>query len=186
MSAPSTMIRAEAGGEAEAVARLVTDAFVTQQVASLVDSLRRSDAWIDGLSFVAELGGRIVGHVLFTRALLDAPAKLVDVLVLSPLAVAPEQQGRGIGSGLMRSALAVVEQRPEPLIFLEGSPSFYPRFGFKPAESLRFCKPSLRIPDAAFMVRLQPTYEPYFTGTLVYSEPFWRHDCVGLRERLPR
>ena len=27
-----------------------------------------------------------------------------------------------------------------------------------------------------------PGYEPWMTGTLVYSEPFWAHDCVGLRE----
>jgi putative acetyltransferase len=27
-----------------------------------------------------------------------------------------------------------------------------------------------------------PAYEPWMTGTLVYAEPFWRHDAVGLRD----
>jgi putative acetyltransferase len=44
-----------------------------------------------------------------------------------------------------------------------------------------FRKPSLRIPDAAFRVRLLPSYEPWMSGTLIYSEIFWRHDAVGLR-----
>jgi putative acetyltransferase len=25
-------------------------------------------------------------------------------------------------------------------------------------------------------------YEPWMTGTFVYSNTFWDHDCVGLRE----
>ena len=43
-------------------------------------------------------------------------------------------------------------------------------------------KPSLRIPDAAFQVLRLPGYEPWMTGTMVYSEVFWRHDSVGLRQ----
>ena len=44
-----------------------------------------------------------------------------------------------------------------------------------------FRKPSLRIPDAAFQVMVLPAYEPWMTGTLVYSATFWEYDCVGLR-----
>jgi hypothetical protein len=42
--------------------------------------------------------------------------------------------------------------------------------------------PSLRIPDAAFQVARLSAYEPWMTGTFVYSETFWDLDCVGLRE----
>jgi len=45
-----------------------------------------------------------------------------------------------------------------------------------------FRKPSLRIPDAAFQVLKLPAYEPWMTGTFVYSPTFWEHDCVGLRD----
>jgi putative acetyltransferase len=31
------------------------------------------------------------------------------------------------------------------------------------------------------MVHSLPAYEPWMTGTLVYADPFWRLDCVGLR-----
>ena len=180
------ILRAERASEAATVGEVVTTSFARFAVAELVDGLRASDVWIDGLSFVAETDGKIVGHLLFTRSLLDAERKLVDVLVLSPLGVRPEYQRRGIGSALVRYGLEQVCDRREPLVFLEGSPSFYPRFGFEPGGPSGFRKPSLRIPDAAFQVVKQPTYDgSWMTGTLVYADLWWRHDCIGLRgERL--
>ena len=74
-------------------------------VASLVDTLRETITPTEGLSLVAEHDGQIVGHVMFTRSLLDAPRRLVEVQVLSPLAVMPEHQKRGIGSALVRHGL---------------------------------------------------------------------------------
>src|SRR5688572_11137633 len=50
-------------------------------IATLIDALRASWAWDDETSFVAERGGSLVGQVLYTHALLDAPRELVDVLV---------------------------------------------------------------------------------------------------------
>jgi putative acetyltransferase len=150
-----------------------------------VGVLRASPDWIDGLSFVAVLDREIVGHVLFTRGLLDAPRRLGEVLVLAPVSVASAWQGRGIGSALLRYALEQVRNRPEPLVFLEGSPRFYPRFGFQPGGPLGFRRPSLRIPEPAFQVVRLPAYEPWMTGTLVYSRVFWDLDCVGLRDLTP-
>jgi putative acetyltransferase len=151
-------------------------------VVDLVDTLRGTITPTDGLSLVAELDGQIVGHVMFTRSLLDAPQRLVEVQVLSPLAVMPEHHQRGIGSALVRHGLKALAERAVPLVFLEGDPAHYSRFGFVPGGDLGFRKPSLRIPDGAFQALRLPEYEPWMTGTLVYSEPFWRHDAVGLRD----
>lgn len=176
-------ISAETVDDRAATHGVVSAAFVDEPVvADLVEALRESTAWIDGLSFVAKSEGRVVGHVLVTRALLDAPRRLVDVLVLSPLAVAPAVQRRGVGARLVRHCLDVVATRPEPALFLEGSPRYYGRFGFEPAVERGFRRPSLRIPKPAFQVKLLPAYQGWMTGTLVYAEPFWRFDCVGLRE----
>lgn len=174
--------RVEHPGEDDDVRAVVADAFPDDPaVPELVDALRPSRHWIDGLSFVAELGGSLVGHILFTRGLLDAPRRLVEVLVLSPVSVATAYQGQGIGSALIRHGLAVVRTRPEPLVFLEGDPAYYGRFGFQAAGQHGFRRPSLRIPEAAFQVIRQPTHEPWMTGTLVYPQAFWDLDCVGLR-----
>jgi putative acetyltransferase len=178
------VLRTERSGEERAVRRVVEAAFVGEPVVGeLVDALRRSPDWIPGLSFVAERAGDVVGHILFTRSLLDAAPRLVDVLVLSPVSVNPAFQRHGIGSALIRHGLEAVRQRgDEPLVFLEGDPRYYSRLGFEAAEPLGFRRPSLRIPEPAFQVVRMPTWEPWMTGTLVYSRVFWDLDCVGLRD----
>ena len=179
--AKPTAYRLERPGEEGEIRDVVQAAFGPEEgVERIVDDLRRSDAWV-GLSFVAEYDGRLVGHVSFTRSLLDAPNRLVEVLVLSPLSVVPARQGRGIGSALVRYALRELEERSEPLVFLEGSPAYYARFGFVPGTDLGFRRPSRRIPRAAFQVVRLPAYEEWMTGTLVYHRVWWDHDAVGLR-----
>ena len=177
-------LREEQPGDKASVRKIHVQAFTGhgQVVASLVDSLREIITPTAGLSLVAEQDGQIVGHVMFTRSLLDAPRRLVEVQVLSPLAVMPDYHKRGIGSALVRQGLKAIAERAVPLVFLEGDPAYYSRFGFAPGGDLGFRKPSLRIPDGGFQVVRLPAYEPWMTGTLVYAEPFWRHDCVGLRD----
>jgi putative acetyltransferase len=184
---PSRVIfREERPGDERAVRAVVDDAFAEQPgVGELVDALRRSPDWVSGLSFVAELDAALVGHVLFTRSLLDAPRRLVDVLVLSPMSVASAHQRGGIGTALINHALAEIRRRDEPLVFLEGDPRFYSRFGFEAAERIGFRRPSLRIPEAGFQVLRLAAWEPWMTGTLVYSRVFWDLDCVGLRDPDP-
>ncbi|MCV0403512.1 MAG: N-acetyltransferase [Chloroflexi bacterium] len=175
-------MRSEEPRDVRGIATVVGDAFGDPSLAELVARLRASPDWIADLSIVALHDDSVVGHIAFTRALLDAPRRLVDVLVLSPVSVAPAHQGMGVGAALIRHGLRRLSARPEPLVFVEGSPAYYRRFGFEPAGALGFRRPSLRIPEAAFQViRLGP-YEPWMTGTLVYSRVFWDMDAVGLRE----
>jgi putative acetyltransferase len=175
-------VRTMQPGEFDAVRALSIAAFGGDLViGELLDGLRESWAWDDDLSFVAEHDGELVGHVLYTHAILDAPARLVDVLLLSPIGVRPDRQLQGIGRELITRSLRAIEQRSEPLVFLEGIPAYYPRFGFGLAADEGFVAPSLRIPREAFMVYRLPSYEPWMTGTLVYPDAFWRSDAVGLR-----
>ena len=177
------LCRPERPGEEGAVRAVVADAFVDEPVVvDLVDALRSSPDWIDGLSFVAEEDGRLVAHILFSRGLLDDPRRLVEVLVLGPVGVVRPRQRQGVGSALVRYGLEQVRQRSEPLVFLEGWPAYYPRFGFEPGGRHGYRRPSLRIPEDAFQVLKLPSYEPWMTGTLVYSRVFWDLDCVGLRD----
>lgn len=118
---------------------------------------------------------------------MDAPDRLVEVVALSPLAVLPSRQGRGIGGHLVRESLLAAQNARWPLVFLEGSPSYYQRFGFEAARERGFSSPSPRIPEKAFQVVVLPDWEPPMTGGFVYTDVFWELDCVGLRpEPRPR
>ena len=161
---------------------VITRSFGRVVVADLAEALQDAPAGVDGLSFVAELGGYLIGHVQLSKSWLDAPKRLVEVLVLSPLGVVPEFQRRGIGGRLVNHALREAARMGAPMIFLEGSPHYYQRFGFETASRRGFTAPSVRIPDAAFQVVVLPSHEPWMTGALVYAEVFWALDCVGLRD----
>ena len=179
------LIRTEQPGDHDAVAVVQRRAFGAEgaQVAALVEDLRRSIAAEGGLSLVATDDDDLVaGHVMFTHNLLDAPSRLVDVQVLSPVGVLPERQQQGVGSALIRRGLEILAGLDVPLVFLEGSPDYYRRFGFQPGGEHGFRRPSLRIPPAGFQVLKLPAYESWMTGTLVYRQEFWSHDLVGLRD----
>jgi len=177
-------LRCERPGDRDSVRDLHLAAFGDhgQVVVGLVEGLRQVVLDNAGLSIVAEQDGQVVGHVLFTRSLLDAPRRLVDVQVLSPVAVLPHLQGRGFGSALIRRGLELLAERSVPVVFLEGPAAYYSRLGFTAGAEQGFRKPSLRIPDQAFQAIRLSAYESWMTGTLVYNEIFWRNDAVGLRD----
>jgi putative acetyltransferase len=180
------LIREESESDHAAVREVHTRAFGDDGlVANLVDALLAARAPLPVLSFVAEEDGQVTGHVMLSASRLDAPRRLVDVYVLSPLGVAPEYQRNGIGTRLVEHAISAAAGAGVPLLFLEGSPRFYGERGFERADAAGFRSPSLRIPGPAFQVVRLPGYEPWMTGTLVYSETFWALDCVGLRDNAP-
>lgn len=167
----------------EPVRRLHALAFgAHDSVPDLVDALRAAPKPLPPHELVATVDGRVAGHVMLTHSWLDAPRRLVDVYVLSPLGVDPEHQRHGIGTRLVAAALDAVRDSGVPLVFLEGSARYYGARGFGPAVESGFRAPSLRIPDPAFQVVKMPAHEPWMTGALVYSETFWALDCVGLRD----
>lgn len=169
--------------DAEAVDRVLLAAFGEDgaKVAALTAALRPGHALAEVL---AEIDGEVVGHVMLSRGWIDAREALVDVAVLSPLSVVPAHQRTGIGSRLIGAAFAAADEQGLPAIFLEGDPGYYAHQGFAAAEPLGFGRPSPRIPEPAFQVALLDAHEEWMMGPLVYGEPFWTHDCVGLRDPL--
>lgn len=179
-TAAAVTVRAERPEDVDVVQAVVAAAFGDEPVAELLADLRHDPAWL-GLSLVAEQDGEVVGHVSLTRAWVDDPSRLVEVVVLSPLSVRPDRQGHGVGSVLVHAAQDLAGDRDEPLVFLEGDPAFYSRLGFVAAGRLGFTPPSVRIPPLAFQVWTAPSYSGGVSGALVYPDVFWRHDAVGLR-----
>ena len=168
-------LRAEVARDRDVIRGVVAAAFSPDvEVAALVDALRGSPAFLPGLSLVATLDDLVVGHVLLSAAeLLDERAARHRVLVLSPLSVLPQQQRRGIGAALVREALARADAGGAELVVLQGSPRYYPRFGFRDSRTLGITMdlPDWAPPEAGMACPLS-AYRPSTRGRLVESQPF--------------
>jgi len=166
-------IRAEAPADRDAIAEVVASAFGSPLEARLVERIRASSNFVPELSLVAELEGCVVGHVMISYvALHDGDARRW-IASLSPLAVVPDSQGRGIGGALVREVTARTDARGEPLVVLEGSPRYYRRFGFEHSvrHGIEITLPSWAPPEAAQMLRLR-TYDPSLRGRVAYPPAF--------------
>lgn len=85
--------------------------------------------YVSKLNLVAVLDGRIVGHILFTKASIGGE----EGLCLGPIAVDPECQSAGIGSELVKTGLVKAAELNYKWVALLGG-DYYLRFGFEPAE----------------------------------------------------
>lgn len=166
-------IRPEGPGEHLAIREVVAAAFGSPIEAQLVDDIRASEHFIPDLSLIADEDGAVVGHVMISYVWLEAASGRVRIPSLSPLAVAPTHQGRGIGSGLVRAVTAVADKREEPLVVLEGSPAYYSRFGFEDCRShgIEMKLPSWAPPEAGQVLRLT-NYDSSLRGQVVYPPAF--------------
>ena len=160
--------RPEAASDAAAIREVNLAAFPTPEEADLVDALRASDAWIDGLSIVADDSeGTVVAHALLTRCHVGGAA----ALALAPCAVLPRVQRTGAGSAAIRAALDAARALGENLVIVLGHPAYYPRFGFTPASAFGI-HAGFEVPDEALMaLALDPGSETP-RGTIAYPAPF--------------
>jgi putative acetyltransferase len=120
--------------------------------AELVERIRETRHFVPELSLVAEEHGEIVGHVLLSKAQVIENEQQHEVIVLAPIAVRPDHQQRGIGKQLIREGINRAKQLGYPIVLLIGHPSYYPKFGFKPARQFGLELTQFTVPDEVFMV----------------------------------
>jgi len=122
------------------------------------------DAGVLTVSLVAEMDGAIVGHVAISPVFVSSGAP--GWFGIGPISVIPKLQGRGIGSQLMREALArLLERRASGCVVL-GDPSYYRRFGF--VNEARLVLPD--VPPQYFMAL--SFGQPLPTGMVTYHPAF--------------
>ena len=98
----------------------------------IIDRLRDEGAL--SLSFVVDDGDKIVGHIAFSKIRIKDEDR--GWYGLGPVAVLPGEQGRGVGSALIREGLAELEANGAAGVVLLGEPAYYARFGFRVDERL--------------------------------------------------
>lgn len=123
--------REERSGDAQAIHDLTAAAFAGKAYADGNEQELPARLNADGdmiLSMVAEEDGEILGHVAASPARVGAAEGWVAI---GPLSVLPGRQGKGIGTELLRRALALLATRHRaPGAVLIGDPAFYARLGF--------------------------------------------------------
>lgn len=126
-------IREETRDDTHAIDVVNRSAFGGDAETKLVRDLRASKGYVPELSLVAEINGRISGHIVLFRARLDRQDGHADILALAPMSVVPSQSHRGIGSMLVRAALTKATSLGYGGIIVVGHPEYYTKFGFEKA-----------------------------------------------------
>ena len=120
-------IREEAFRDVAAREALLDAAYGDCRFTKTSERLRESRLPADGLSLVAVDHGRIVGTIRLWHVTAGPGC---PALLLGPLAVDPAHRNRGIGTTLMRRAIARARLAGHRVILLVGDAPYYGRFGF--------------------------------------------------------
>ncbi len=125
-------IRPETPQDISAIEKVTIAAFDGKPYADGTEHLiisRLREVGAMSLSLVAEMDGKIVGHVAFSVVTINGTDQ--GWYGLGPVSVLPELQKQGIGSRLIKEGLSLIREKGAKGCVLEGSPMYYQRFGFK-------------------------------------------------------
>lgn len=137
MTMQDIVIRAETTEDVDAIADVTAAAFATLAVSNhteqfIIKALRAAGALT--LSLVAEVDGRVVGHIAFSPVAISDGSE--GWYGLGPISVLPEYQRRGIGKALMHEGLAKLKRLGGRGCCLVGHPDYYRKFGFENGSGL--------------------------------------------------
>ncbi len=120
-------IRRERPEDAAAAEAIVAAAFGPGRFAKTAYRLREGVACVGELSYVALEGARIVGTVRYWPIMIGAE----PALMLGPIAIVADRQGKGIALALMQTTLAEAKRLGHRAVVLVGDEPYYGRAGFK-------------------------------------------------------
>jgi putative acetyltransferase len=126
------VIRSETEADVSAISEVTVAAFKTLEISGhteqfIIEALRA--AKVLAVSLVAEMDGRIIGHVAFSPVTISDGTR--DWYGLGPISVLPAHQRQGIGEALIREGLSRLRDMNAQGCCLVGHPDYYRKFGFK-------------------------------------------------------
>jgi putative acetyltransferase len=129
---PKIVIRNETLDDVCAITEVTISAFKTLEISNhteqfMIEALRASKALT--LSLVAELDGRLTGHIAFSPVAISDGTP--DWYGLGPVSVLPEHQRQGIGKALIKEGLTRLKDINAQGCCLVGHPDYYRKFGFR-------------------------------------------------------
>lgn len=180
------MVRIEEKRDHRAVEELTRKAFFREERIEklgvgctehyMVHKLREEDGIMD-LNFVAEIDGKVVGHVIYSNShVVNDHGERFQVINFGPLSVLPEYQKQGVGSALMKHSIEEAKRLGYGGILFFGHPTYYPRFGFVEAKEFSIKSKWGNFP--AFMaMELKQGFFDNIEGTYVESHIYDEQLC---------
>ena len=100
-------------------------------IGNLVHDLLTTTVDSELYGFVATVDTKIIGAIFFSRLRFDKPLK---AMLLSPVAIHPDNQRQGIGQQLLKFGLNNLQEQGVELVFSYGDPNYYCKVGFAPVD----------------------------------------------------
>lgn len=153
----------------------------------IVHSLRERDG-IKELSFVAEIDGKIVGHIIYSKAYILQPDEVkVEVLSFGPLSVQPAYQKQGVGTALMKYSIECAKELGYGAILFFGRPEYYPRFGFVEAKQFNITDSAGHNYPSFMAMELKNGYLKDISGkfyeALIYNDDLNREEAKAFDKK---
>ena len=128
-----TFSASEGAEEGEVIGKLSAD---------LIASTAPDDIFV----FFALDAERCIGAIIFSRLRYSDDPR--SVFVLGPVAVAPDQQGTGVGQVLLRHGLDALRVEGVEVAVTYGDPNYYAKVGFAPISETEIAAPfALQYPE---------------------------------------
>lgn len=125
------LIRSETDADVSAITEVTVAAFKTLEVSNhteqfIIVALRA--AKVLTVSLVAEMDGRVIGHIAFSPLRISDGTR--NWYGLGPVSVLPAYQRQGIGKALIQAGLSRLKDLSAQGCCLVGHPDYYRKFGF--------------------------------------------------------
>ena len=129
---PKIVIRSETDNDVSAITEVTLAAFKTLEISNhteqfIIAALRAAGTL--AVSLVAEVDGRVAGHIAFSPVTISDGTQ--NWYGLGPVSVLPAYQRQGIGKALIREGLSRLKDMNAQGCCLVGHPDYYRKFGFK-------------------------------------------------------
>lgn len=176
MSMVSLTFREEKPDDVPAVQKLLRETFWNQYQPGADEhataaKLRASPDLLGDLTLVGEIDGRIVAHLMGTRAAVDGHESC-RIAAFGPICVDPTFQGRGFGSQIIEEAMSRARSKGFRAIAILGHHCYYQRFGLKSSKAFGITDPDGNFPKGQMVAELQPESLQGVSGILRFSDDF--------------
>lgn len=122
----------------------------------LAHVMRGHEDFIPELDFVAELEGKAIGNIMYTKAWLrDEKGNEKEILTFGPISVLPEYQRMGYGKMLIEHSFEQALKMGYDTVVIFGSPANYVGRGFKSCKKYNVCMENDKFPTAMLVKELK-------------------------------